>query len=185
MAGTKYQPDKFKELIVYLWQLGDGDERLGATKLNKLLWYADKAAYLRSGRSITGARYVHLPEGPAPIALVPARRDLVESGRLRPDPRPVNSHTMQRFEATGPARLDAFTADELQDVHSVVRRFWYLDNGAMSRLSHFEGGWVVTKPDRPDQTPKSIPETMFWVSAAPLDDDQVRQGQELWHQLHG
>jgi antitoxin SocA-like protein len=185
MARAGFNRDKFKELIVYLWELGEGDERLGATKLNKLLWYADKAAYLRSGRTITGARYIHLPDGPAPAAMVPVRDELVAEGRLRPDPRPVVDHVRKRMETVGPARLDAFDPDDLQDIRSVVREYWYLDNGDMSRLSHFEGGWVITKPDVEGEPPKDIPETAFWLSAAPLDEEQVSQGQALWQRLHG
>ncbi|MBM4131877.1 DUF4065 domain-containing protein [bacterium] len=36
------------------------------TKLNKLLWYADFLAFRQNTTSISGARYAHLPHGPAP-----------------------------------------------------------------------------------------------------------------------
>jgi hypothetical protein len=178
MAGNTREFDrkKFKELIVYLCQAGANDELLGAVKLNKLLFYADKIAYLRRGRSITGARYVHMREGPVPIALVPIREDLLAEGRLQWDPRPAGTMTPKRLQARGPVDQRPFDGDELAIADEVIRRFWYLDGSALTRLSHFEAGWLLTD----DQ--KDIPENTFWLSAAPLDDEQVALGQALWQQ---
>jgi uncharacterized phage-associated protein len=175
MQKRKFDPARFKELILYVCQLGAEDERLGAVKLNKLLFYADKEAFLRRGQTISGARYVHMPEGPVPIALVPNREQLIEAGRLRPDKRPSGmEQPLTRLEATDAPRLQNFDPEELAIVREVVRRYWYLNGTDLSRLSHFEAGWLVTT-DKQD-----IPERSFWLSGAPLDDDQIALGQRLW-----
>ena len=173
--------DKLKELIVYLWQIGQNDERLGAVKLNKLLFYADKEAYLKLGRTITGASYQHLAEGPAPRALPIVRSQLLAEGRLRPDPRPRGKFDPEHMEATEqePVALGAFAPEELAIVHEVVKRFWYLTGMDLSRLSHFEAGWAVTEEG------EDIPERSFWLTAAPLNDEQIAYGRKLWQQLHG
>jgi Protein of unknown function (DUF4065) len=51
-------------------------EQLGATKLNKILWYSDIAYYERTGASITGDEYVKQQFGPVPKHTLPATRDL-------------------------------------------------------------------------------------------------------------
>jgi hypothetical protein len=96
----------------------------------------------------------------------------------------VGSHVQKRLQVRGIADLSVFTPDELEDVHTIVREYWYLDGSDMSRLSHFEGGWVIAQPEE-GIPPKDIPETTFWLSAAPLTEEQTAQGQELWQRLHG
>jgi hypothetical protein len=171
--------DKFRELLVYLWQLGANDERLGAIKLNKLLYYSDKEAYLKLGRSITGTRYQHLPEGPAPRAIPPVNEKLVQEGRIRPDPRPVGNWTQNRMEVLEPADISAFSSEELAIVHDVVKRYWYLTGTEMSTLSHGEWGWRLTTDF------EDIPLRTAWLSPEELSLEQVAFGKELWQQLSG
>ena len=48
---------KFKSLVHYIcWRCAD-PTKLGAVKLNKVLWRADFKAYLELGESVTGATY--------------------------------------------------------------------------------------------------------------------------------
>lgn len=49
---------------------------LGATKLNKILWFADVAYYERFGKSITGDEYVKRQFGPVPKHVPMAIREL-------------------------------------------------------------------------------------------------------------
>lgn len=181
MAGDTrtFDARKFKELIVHLCKQGQDDPLLGAVKLNKLLFYADKQAYLQRGHSITGARYVHMQEGPAPIALVPNRNELVADGCLEWEPRPAGRMAPQKLRALVAPDLTMFDDDEIAIVNEVIQRFKYLDGTALSSLSHFEAGWVVTG----DQ--EDIPERTFWLSAAPLDEDQVALGRAMWASRNG
>lgn len=179
MPRSVYSPKKLKELIVYLCEIGANDERLGALKLNKLLYFADKEAYLRLGQTITGARYQHLEEGPAPRALRPVRRELLEEGRLEPDPRPVGTHVLHRFTVRGHADLSLFSPEEREIVHQIVRRYWFLSGTDLSILSHNEWGYLLT--DMGDD----IPPRMSWLSPEELSPEQVEYGQTLWKTLHG
>jgi uncharacterized phage-associated protein len=181
MAGDarKFDGRKFKELIVYLVSRGKDDPLLGAVKLNKLLFYADKQAYLQRGHSITGARYVHGQEGPMPAALVPSRKELLANGRLELESRPADRMAPQRLRAVFPPDTKVFDGEEIAVVDEVVQRYRYLDGATLTRLSHFEAGWVVT-----DEL-EDIPERTFWLSAAPLEDEQVALGQAMWASRNG
>jgi hypothetical protein len=71
---------KFAEMILYVARETEGDRRCGATKLNKILFYADFGAHRKLGRAISGQEYQKLPHGPAPRALVPVVGDLEGEG---------------------------------------------------------------------------------------------------------
>jgi len=73
MKRPKYNEEKLAELILYVCHKSEADERFGATKLNKILFYSDFAAYRQLGQPITGADYQNLEEGPAPRKLPPIR----------------------------------------------------------------------------------------------------------------
>jgi hypothetical protein len=55
---------------------------LGATKLNKILWFADVAYYERYGKSITGDEYVKRQFGPVPKHVPMATRELEAAGLI-------------------------------------------------------------------------------------------------------
>lgn len=56
------------------------DQSGGATKLNKVLFFADFAHVRRTGAPITGAVYQKLEHGPAARCLRPVRYQLIENG---------------------------------------------------------------------------------------------------------
>ena len=73
------QDEKLRELIVYISWRSRKDPNFGAIKLNKLLFFADTAAYRELGKSITGSEYQHLPEGPCPRRILPKAEHSAES----------------------------------------------------------------------------------------------------------
>jgi len=69
--------NKFKSLVHYVCAKCDDPSLLGATRLNKILWYAETFAFLNFGESMTGAKFVKRQFGPAPTAIVPVLEELV------------------------------------------------------------------------------------------------------------
>ena len=51
-----FNAEKFRELLVYVSKKCEDDPTFGAVKLNKILYYADFAAYRQGGKPITGAQ---------------------------------------------------------------------------------------------------------------------------------
>jgi len=71
MARVTFEPPqqsldqrKLKALIHYICYQCHDPSVLGATKLNKILWYSDVIAFARAGASITGETYVNLAQCP-------------------------------------------------------------------------------------------------------------------------
>src|ERR1700733_10925348 len=73
---------RFAELMLYVSEKCASDPKFGATKLNKILFYADFLAYAELGNSITGFEYQKLPHGPAPRRILTVRRRLEQEGAL-------------------------------------------------------------------------------------------------------
>tara|TARA_R110000824_G_scaffold999_13_gene5630 strand:+ start:1887 stop:2414 length:528 start_codon:yes stop_codon:yes gene_type:complete len=75
--------EKFKALAHFIMhQCRDSPERLGATRLNKALWFADTYEYLKSGRSITGDEYVKRQNGPVPKHILKTVDQLKADGSI-------------------------------------------------------------------------------------------------------
>lgn len=136
---------KFKDLIVYIAEKSREDPFFGATKLNKILYYADFRAYRELGHPITGADYQKLPEGPAPRELLSCRRQLLDEGRIRIEHRPVFGYIQQRIVPAGPlGNLEStFSPDELAIVDDVLLTLRGKTGTEVSEMSHAEAGWKL------------------------------------------
>lgn len=74
--------DKFKDLVHYVCFKCENPSKMGATKLNKVLWYSDVLAYLDFGKSITEETYLKRQFGPVPSHILKALEALQDEGRV-------------------------------------------------------------------------------------------------------
>lgn len=73
--------DKFQALVHFIIHVcSSRPEKLGATRLNKVLWFADVYSYQIHGQPITGGTYVKRQFGPAPYSMLPTLRKLEKKG---------------------------------------------------------------------------------------------------------
>ncbi|MCC6488236.1 MAG: SocA family protein [Candidatus Hydrogenedentes bacterium] len=169
---------RLKELILYIAQRSEDDERFGSVKLNKILYYADCGAYLRLGRPITEARYQHLAEGPAPVELLIAQRELLDEGAAITEERPYYNRTQRRLTPKRGSNSSLFSREELDIVDEVIADLWNLNGADVSKRSHEEWGWRLTS-DR-----EMIEFRTYWLSPEPLSQEQVEYGIGLWEELN-
>ena len=76
------KPDKFKLVTHYIIANCGDPRKLGATKLNKILWFGDTYAYRFWGESITGSRYLRRKKGPVPENILRVRDQLIKEGKI-------------------------------------------------------------------------------------------------------
>ena len=164
---------KLRELIVYIATKSETDERFGATKLNKILYYSDFYAYRRLGKPITEAEYQHLQQGPAPRGLLEAQRSLIDDGSALFLTRTRFNFTQHRIAPRREPDLSLFSGSEIDIVDSVIQSLWAMTGKQASDMSHEEIGWRVT-----DEF-ETIPYRTAWLSAQPLTDEQIEQGKEI------
>lgn len=144
--GEAYTDDaKLAEAILYVARQLADDPSGGATKLNKVLFFAEFAHMRAYGRPITGAEYQKLAYGPAPRRLVPVRRSLVESGAAEERESTYFGRIVQRLVAMRPAAHGAFEASELAALDEAIELLAGQTAGAASDFSHQEPGWQMVE----------------------------------------
>ena len=112
--------DLLKELIHYIcWKVAD-PSKLGATKLNKALWFADTIAYRANGRPMTNSAYVKRQFGPVPKRILPVLEQLRAEGKILIRERPYFNHTKRDFIALQPANETMFSEEERHIIDLVL-----------------------------------------------------------------
>ena len=136
-----YDESKLAELMLYAADKLRDDRAGGATKLNKVLFFAEFAHMRRYGRPITGAEYQKLERGPAPRRLVPVRQHLVDSGQARIEERFYLGYPQHRLIPKASVRPTLLSPDEVETVDEVIEDLRGLTARQVSDLSHEEEGW--------------------------------------------
>lgn len=162
--------DKMRELILFIAEKSEGDRSFGATKLNKLLFFADFSAYLQFGEAITWHRYQKLKKGPAPRALLPIIDEMKESGELKITERAHFGLKQKRAIALRSADLSAFSAPEVDLVNEIIESCWGKSASEISEDSHQFIGWQLAEEN------EDIPYEVALVGDRPIGDKERKFG---------
>lgn len=129
---------RFKRLVHYVCDLCDDPTKLGATKLNKALWYSDTFAYRLLGRTISGeTAYVKRQFGPVPKNVLGAIRDLENDGVLHARDSVYFGKPKREYQVLKPADPAWFTEEEREIIKQVVSVICNnFTAAAISDLSH-------------------------------------------------
>jgi uncharacterized phage-associated protein len=172
-----FNAQRFKELLLYVAKRSYGDERFGATKLNKLLFFSDFLAYAQLGRPITGATYQKLRFGPAPRELLPMERELSREGALK----------VKRQSAFNPDKriamrepdISIFSPEEIAVVDEVLGALKDDPAWVVSEKSHaLSVGWQLA------ELQEDIPYQTIFVHAGDAHPAAIDRGVEL-AEAHG
>ena len=173
MAKIKENKKKMKELILYISEKCADDPYFGATKLNKILFFSDFAAYGELGRPITGMEYMKLPHGPAPRRLVPIREEMEENNELAIQEARLAGFSQKRPVNLRSANLDLFSAEQIALVDTVIERVRRASAADLSRYTHGWEGWKFAD----DQ--ETIPYSAVFLSDDPITEFEAQRGREL------
>lgn len=129
---------------------------LGKTKLNKILWFADCAAWRRLGRTITGlTEYAKLQYGPVPPRIDSALMALAREGSVRANSHYVGTYVRHAYVSlTEPHVGNVLSHEDKEILREVMEAVRPLTAFEVSELSH-DALW--------DETPNG---QMIQVSAA-------------------
>lgn len=111
---------KFKALVHYVVASCDDPQRLGATRLNKILWFADTTVYRLTGTSITGESYVKRQRGPVPKTILKTIRELQAENKIHVREKEFASYKMRLFTPLEEPDVSLFSTVELEVVNSVL-----------------------------------------------------------------
>lgn len=114
--------DKFEALVHYIcWRCQD-PTKLGATKLNKVLWFSDAIAFVNHGKPITDSVYVKRQFGPVPKKILQTLSRLERGNKLAVRETEYFGKPKREFFAKEPADITIFTAEEISLVDYVIDR---------------------------------------------------------------
>ena len=165
--------EKFKELMLHIADKSSEDPDFGATKLNKIFFYADFLTYGMLGNPVTGAEYQKLGEGPAPRLLVPIREEMEEDGDIILQRRQRFNYTQHRVIPRRQANLDIFSAKEIALVDEVIQAMRGLGATEVSYLSHRLYGWKIAEDG------ETIPYESVFLSEEAISEYEILRGKEL------
>jgi hypothetical protein len=111
---------------------------LGATKLNKVLWFADCAFYRRHGRSITGVtHYTRKPNGPYVEGFERVLTSLKDRGTISEEQvLTYSGYPRREFTSHVPPDISQFSGEEIDALMEVAKEIVSLWATEASDKSH-------------------------------------------------
>jgi hypothetical protein len=143
ITEIKVDRDKLLDLVHYICHRAPNPRQLGATKLNKILLFSDREAFLKLGSPVTGEVYRKKQFGPVSDSLESVLQELQASARIvmtevtgsyAPSGEPYQ-HRL--FYSLRQPSLTRFSADEISIVDSVLELICRRHSArSISDLSH-------------------------------------------------
>jgi uncharacterized phage-associated protein len=166
--------NKFTEAVIHLCTRSIDDPDFGETKLVKLLYYADSAAYQADAEPLTGTTYLHFPNGPFPANWYTIKDELVKTGELEIRLEPIATGIeRKRPVAIRPVRAGVLSAEDVAALDQQIERFAGYNANDMVAFSHRELGWRITG----DRDP--IPYELSRFSAPERDDELIQEARRI------
>ncbi len=174
--GMPIAPDdgdmRLREAMLYVaGRLRDDPGGRGAVKLNKVLWWADFESFRERRRSVTGATYQKLPEGPAPVRLAPARDALIADGAAALQKRDVGAPNPENVLHALRTPRPVFDTDDCRYLDMACTKFHGMTGCECSEFSHrVSVGW------RAVEMTQIIPYETSIISTRPLTAEDRKRG---------
>jgi hypothetical protein len=189
-----YDEQKFTELVLYVAEQLRDDKAGGATKLGKVLYFAEFAHVRRAGIPIAGTPYQRRAPGPVPKPLDAVQKALVARGDGEIVHETFLGYEQQRFVPLRAADRTNLSDAELQTVDSVLADLRTLTAKQITDLSRAEPGWVLVddgqsipyetaflSPEHvaPTMMPRATRDVATPNEARPIEKGPVEKGVEI------
>ena len=140
----------------------------GKVKLNKMLWFADRDMYIRTGQTISHDAYLRYPQGPVSKNILEALNELQEEGKLHIRKERVITYEQFFYVSLAEPDISIFNGEEISAIGRAIALIAPLTAEQASSLSH-DRVWQIFGPN------EEIP--MYAVLAADtgeLDADELK-----------
>lgn len=149
-TSPELQPEKLREVLLYVLEKVGAKPNVGETVLYKLLYFIDFDYYEKYGRSITGLTYLRNHYGPTPAT---SFREVVEGLRRKKELEIIETkffnNTQKKYLPTKRSELQKLSAQELTHINETLSRLSDKTATELSELSHKDTPWRVAKPGKP------------------------------------
>lgn len=140
--------EKYKNAILYFLKYCN-NQHLGATKLNKLLYYLDFISYRDRKISVTGDKYIHKQYGPIPETVDLILKDLKEEGSINIER--ISSEDGKNFfkhDLIKDPNLSIFDGDGYEKglLKNICDKFSLWSTDKIVDQTHLEAPWFYSNP---------------------------------------
>jgi hypothetical protein len=133
--------EKLKRLVHYVaWKAGKRDW-FGATKLYKVLWFADAREFVLRKKPITGAIYIREKYGPVPKHAMAVRAQLEKEGAIKI----TKQGKLTRIVGLTQPDVSMFTAEELQTVDYWIEHIDKVHTAKSISAETHDYAWDIAK----------------------------------------
>ena len=169
------QWDKLAAAVAYLTERSQNDNHFGFAKLVMLLYYADCAAYMRTGQPITGVTYVHMPHGPYPDDWPGIVQRLEDERAIKILKEYVpKGYWHRRPVAGGSAAMAALDEKEQGFLDEQLRKFADFSAVQIEEYSHDDLAWHVAKQG------EVVPYELCGIRRpGPPDEETIARGRRI------
>ncbi len=142
----KFNPEKLREVLLYILEKIGAKPNIGETVLYKLLYFIDFDYYEKHGKSITGLTYIRNHFGPTPaMSFKEVVKGLKENDELEIVETKFFSNTQKKYLPTKSVKLEKLSAKELEHINEELVRLSDKTASELTELSHYDTPWVVAK----------------------------------------
>ncbi len=156
---------RLREAVLYVSKRCEDATLFGLVKLNKIIWRADFVSFVERGQPVTGRIYQRLPQGPAPIEMLPVLNELQADNLLRIERSTVGGYEQQRPIALAVPNMTLFSPGDVACFDRAISLYWDKSGKETSDLSHGVA-WKTHEDGEP------IPYEMAYLSDEPLGSSQ-------------
>jgi uncharacterized phage-associated protein len=145
MSEENVHKEKYYNAILYFIKYCN-NQYLGATKLNKLLYYLDFISYRDTGHQITGDVYIHNQYGPVPANINEILAELYAKGAVRAEVRQYKDGEAFKYQKLTDPDLDIFNTYEKELLSNICKEFSLWSTDKIVNQTHLEAPWFYSKP---------------------------------------
>lgn len=142
----KVNPDKLRQVLLYVLGKVGAKPNVGETVLYKLLYFIDMDYYEKNGRSITGLTYIRNHYGPSPtIDFRKVVEDMERHDELDIVETKYFNNTQKKYLPSAVPDLEKLNAAEVKHIDEELARLSDKTASELSEYSHYDTPWLVAK----------------------------------------
>lgn len=143
-------PEKLREVLLYVLEKIGAKPNVGETVLYKLLYFIDFDYYEKTGQSVTGLTYVRNHFGPTPTRdFVGVVEGMKANDELEVVETKYFKNKQKKYLPHKKVDLRELSASELQHIDETLARLGDKSASELSELSHYDMPWLAAKQGEP------------------------------------
>jgi len=165
------KPNRFTVAVHYIIAKCGDPRKLGSTKLNKILWFADVYAYRFFEESITGSKYLRRQYGPVPEKILRVLEQLENEGKISINKK-IAVYDPVIYTSLESPDISALSEDQIGLLNSLIDQICngYSAN-EISHVSHddvwkaaIDGEEIPLNATLMSESANCTPEVLSWAS---------------------